>query len=184
MAARMRCKCHRRVEKGSLRGKERAGQGSGLSGCALVSPHGHIQMRLTPAPREQPTPEGLLAEHRLGGRKKPLGSEQTKAICRLGLARSSPWAGAGPRSPRVRASFLPMFLFKLITSEEFWRPGTEAHVCASSSLWLSKSSKGKVLSLKGADSGPEGVRKNLRDTPTDSQILRSTSRISAMSPEC
>ena len=61
MAARMRCKCHRRVEKGSLRGKERAGQGSGLPRCALVSPHGHVQMRLTPTPREQPRPVVLIA---------------------------------------------------------------------------------------------------------------------------
>lgn len=76
-----------------------------------------------------------------------------------------------------------MFLFKLIKSEEFLRPGTEAHVCAFSRLWLSKCSKGKVLSLKEVDRGPERLRKNLRNTSKDSQILQSTSRISAVSQE-
>ena len=52
-----------------------------------------------------------------------------------------------------------MFLFKLIKSQECLHPGTEAHMCAFSSLWLSKSSKGKVLGLEGVDSGPEGIRR-------------------------
>lgn len=82
-----------------------------------------------------------------------------------------------------------MFLFKLIKSEECLRPGTEAHVCSFSSLWLSKSSKGKVLGLKGANHGPEGMGEgqqqppNLTNTPKDSPSLQNTSRISAVSPE-
>ena len=55
-----------------------------------------------------------------------------------------------------------MFLFELIKSEECLRPGTEAHVCAFSSLWLSKSSEGQVLGFNAANCGPEAMGKTSR----------------------
>lgn len=59
-----------------------------------------------------------------------------------------------------------MFLFKLITSEEFLHLETEAHVCAFLSLWLSEFSKGKVLNLKGVSQNEWEVQEELQNSET------------------
>lgn len=57
------CKCLRRAEKGSLRGKEGAGQGAGLPSCGFREP---MQMRLMPYPRSTQASGALSAGCRLG----------------------------------------------------------------------------------------------------------------------
>lgn len=79
-----------------------------------------------------------------------------------------------------------MFLFKLITSEEFLHLETEAHVCAFLSLWLSESSKGKMLNLKGVSQNEWEVQRSPRtqkhrqgppNSPEDLQNLSNIPRI-------
>lgn len=147
--------CLRRAKKGSLRGKEGAGQGAGLSSCGLGEP---MQMRLMPYPRSSPGQQGSLCwvqirvaypcSLREGASKKHPGSEQTKAVC------PAPLAGTGPRRPWDWASFLPLFFFKLIKSGEFLHPETEAHVrvCLPRPV-VTRILKGQSVKLKR--SGPE-----------------------------
>lgn len=103
-----------------------------------------------------------------------------------------PQAGAGPWRPWDRVSFVSMFLFKLITSEEFLHLETEAHVCASLSLWLSEFSKGKVLNLKGVSQNDWEFQEELQDSetpqgplnyPEDLQNLSNIPRILVTSQE-
>lgn len=87
----------------------------------------------------------------MGGVTEAPGLSADKGCQPAGPASSCPACPSGwswPQRPWDRASFLLMFLFELIKSEEFVRPGTEARVCAFSSPWLSNPQRAKCSAQK------------------------------------